>query len=139
MQIKFKKLRDNAKPFVYSREDDACMDMFTLESKTLKPHETAVFNTGIALEIPSGYEGIIRGRSGWESKGLQIFTGTIESSYRGDIGIIAHNTTTQHIHLEAGAKIAQFTVKPVFQISLIETNTLSETKRGVNGYGSSGF
>ena len=139
MEVKFKKRNPDAIPFQYTREDDACMDVFSLINKTLLPKETAIIPTGISLEIPNNYEGIIRGRSGLSSKGIQVHIGTIESSYRGDIGVIITNNSDKPFEIFKGNRIAQFTIKPVIKIQLIEFTSLSDTERGENGYGSSGY
>ena len=139
IRVKFKKLIDYAIPFKYTREGDACMDMYSVEDTTIKPNSTKIISTGIALEIPIGFEGIVRGRSGLASKGIHVHIGTIESSYRGDIGIIITNTTNKSFSINRGDRIAQFTVKPVNNILMEESEVLSETERGANGFGSSGI
>lgn len=139
IRVKFKKLIDYAIPFKYTREGDACMDMYSVEDTTIEPNSTEVVSTGIALEIPTGFEGIVRGRSGLASKGIHVHIGTIESSYRGNIGIIITNTTNKSFSINRGDRIAQFTVKPVNNILMEESEVLSETERGANGFGSSGI
>ena len=139
IRVKFKKLIDYAIPFKYTREGDACMDMYSVEDTTIEPNSTEIVSTGIALEIPIGFEGIVRGRSGLASKGIHVHIGTIESSYRGDIGIIITNTTNKSFSINRGDRIAQFTVKPVNNILMEESEVLSETERGANGFGSSGI
>ena len=139
IRVKFKKLIDYAIPFKYTREGDACMDMYSVEDTTIEPNSTKIISTGIALEIPTGFEGIVRGRSGLASKGIHVHIGTIESSYRGDIGIIITNTTNKPFSINRGDRIAQFTVKPVNNILMEESEVLSETERGANGFGSSGI
>ena len=139
IRVKFKKLIDYAIPFKYTREGDACMDMYSVEDTTIEPNNTEIISTGIALEIPTGFEGIVRGRSGLASKGIHVHIGTIESSYRGDIGIIITNTTNKSFSINRGDRIAQFTVKPVNNILMEESEVLSETERGANGFGSSGI
>ena len=139
IKVKFKKLIDYAIPFKYTREGDACMDMYSVEDTTIKPNSTKIISTGIALEIPTGFEGIVRGRSGLASKGIHVHIGTIESSYRGDIGIIITNTTNKSFSINKGDRIAQFTIKPISNILMEESEVLSETERGTNGFGSSGI
>ena len=136
--VKFKKLDSSAIPFSYTRKGDACMDMFALENKTLLTGMTAIIPTGIAVEIPEKYEGQVRGRSGLNSKGIKVAIGTIESGYRGDVGIIVTNHSLHPFEITAGMRLAQFTIKPVQEIQLVEEIELSDTERGTNGYGSSG-
>lgn len=138
INVKFKKLNPNAIPFSYSREQDACMDMYALGTTTILAGTTKIIPTGIAVEIPQGYEGLVRGRSGLASKGITAHLGTIDETYRGDVGMIITNHTAQPFTIEAGMRLAQFTVKPVYHIELEEVEELSNTIRGSNGYGSSG-
>ena len=138
IKVKFKKLDTNAIPFSYSREGDACMDMYSLADDIIYPRGTVIIPTGIAVEIPEGYEGIVRGRSGLSSKGIQAHLGTIDSAYRGDVGIIITNTSNTPFEVKAGMRLAQFTIKPVYKIQLIEVETLTNTERATSGFGSSG-
>lgn len=138
IKVKFKKLDTNAIPFSYSREGDACMDMYSLADDIIYPRGTVIIPTGIAVEIPEGYEGIVRGRSGLTSKGIQAHLGTIDSAYRGDVGIIITNTSNTPFEVKAGMRLAQFTIKPVYKIQLIEVETLTNTERATAGFGSSG-
>lgn len=138
IKVKFKKLDTNAIPFSYSREGDACMDMYSLADDIIYPRGTVIIPTGIAVEIPEGYEGIVRGRSGLASKGIQAHLGTIDSAYRGDVGIIITNTSNTPFEVKAGMRLAQFTIKPVYKIQLIEVEALTNTERATSGFGSSG-
>ena len=137
INVKFKRLDSTAIPFAYTREGDACMDMFALKNGVIQPHVTCIVPTGIAVEIPEGYEGIVRGRSGLNSKGIKVAIGTIDETYRGDVGIIITNHTNVPFTIKKGVRLAQFTIKPVHTICLIE-DELSNTERGTNGFGSSG-
>ena len=138
VKINFKKLTDTAIPFKYSREGDACMDMYADMDAVLYPHETVIIKTSIAVEIPEGFEGIVRGRSGLATQGINVHIGTIDATYRGDVGVIVTNNSLQLFGIHKGNRIAQFTVKPVYPVHLIEVEELSETERGEQGYGSSG-
>lgn len=137
--VKFKKLSEDAIPFAYFHEYDACMDMFANIDIVVEPESTVIIPTGISVEIPPGYEGLVRGRSGLASKGVQVHVGTIDENYRGDVGVILTNSSMYNFHVTKGARIAQFTVKPVVRIELVEADTLTDTERGENGYGSSGI
>ena len=139
IKVKFKKLDTNAIPFSYLREGDACMDMYSLADDIIYPRGTVIIPTGIAVEIPEGYEGIVRGRSGLTSKGIQAHLGTIDSAYRGDVGIIITNTSNTPFEVKAGMRLAQFTVKPVHKVCLVEQTELTNTERGISGFGSSGL
>lgn len=138
LNVKFKKLTDTAVPFKYSREGDACMDMYANMDVSVYPRKTVIVKTGIAVEIPEGFEGIVRGRSGLAAQGISVHTGTIDETYRGDVGVIVTNSSMQIFGIHKGDRIAQFTVKPVCRVHLTEVEELSKTERGEQGYGSSG-
>ena len=137
--VKFKKLDSSAIPFSYTRKGDACMDMYCLKDTYLIAGQTYIIPTGIAVEIPSGYEGLVRGRSGLSSKGLIVSLGTIDETYRGDVGIIMTNSSNGNHCFRKGDRLAQFTIKPVSYIKLEETYKLTNTERNDNGFGSSGI
>lgn len=137
--VGFKKLSDTAIPFKHSRDGDACMDMYADEDVIVPIGFSAVIPTNIAVEIPSGYEGIVRGRSGLAAQGIMVHTGTIDETYRGSVGVIVSNHSSDTFKISKGNRIAQFTVKPVLKVILKEVEELSSTERGTSGYGSSGI
>ncbi|SHJ00646.1 dUTP pyrophosphatase [Shimia gijangensis] len=107
----------------------------------LQPGERALIPTGLSLEIPEGFEVQVRPRSGLAlKKGITIpnSPGTIDSDYRGPLGVIALNTGQQPFHIEHGARIAQLVVAPVVQAGFEMTSSLSDTARGAGGFGSTG-
>ena len=139
ISVKFKKLDSTAIPFSYSDTWDACMDMYSLKDIYMLAGQTYIIPTGIAVEIPSGYEGVVRGRSGLSSKGLIVSLGTMDETYRGDVGIIMTNSSNGNHYFRKGDRLAQFTIKPVSYIRLQETYELTDTERNDNGFGSSGI
>lgn len=139
INLHFKRLNPDARRFEYSRKLDACMDMFANTDTVLEVGETKIIPTGIAVELPADFEGIVKGRSGLASKGIWVHIGTIDETYRGDIGVIMTNLSKEPFVINKHMRIAQFTVKPVYDIYLTEVDTLSKTERGENGYGSSGI
>ena len=111
-------------------------------SFTLKPMERALAPTGLALEIPPGYEMQIRPRSGLALKhGVTMANapGTIDSDYRGEIGIILINLGNSDFELTHGARIAQMVLAPVARCAWVEVDILGETSRGQQGFGSTGL
>lgn len=138
-QVMFKKLRSDAIPFKYSREEDACMDIYSNTYKVLNPFETAIILTGIAIEIPKDYYGIVKGRSGLSSEGILVHLGTIDHEYRGEIKVTLTNLSDEYFIIKKNMRIAQFTINPCIRINMIETQELNDTVRGTNGYGSSGL
>lgn len=108
---------------------------------TLMPSARVLIPTGLRLEIPQGFEVQIRPRSGLALKhGITLpnTPGTIDSDYRGPLGVIVLNTGTEQFHIAHGSRIAQMVVAPVIQACFTLVNELDETKRGSGGFGSTG-
>ncbi len=107
----------------------------------LSAGERALIPTGLKVEIPAGYEAQIRPRSGLALKqgiSLPNTPGTIDSDYRGPLGVILINLSGMSVAIAHGDRIAQIVVAPVVQASFVSADTLSETERGVGGFGSTG-
>jgi|WetSurMetagenome_2_1015567.scaffolds.fasta_scaffold55053_4 dUTP pyrophosphatase len=94
--------------------------------------------TGISIELPEGYEAQIRPRSGLSAKGIEVIIGTIDSDFRGEISAIFHNTTNLPYHIKNGERIAQLVINKIELPDFTIVSELSETERGVNGFGSTG-
>lgn len=147
MNINFKKLTPTAITPVRAHANDAGYDLFANEDVVLKYGETKVVPTGIALELPDGYFADVRPRSGLTSKtALRVHLGTVDSDYRGDIGIICENASHRklasmnHVNTDIvilrGDKIGQLVIQKLPEITLTETTSLSDSTRGSNGFGS---
>ncbi len=107
----------------------------------LNPFERALVKTGLFLEIPSGYECQVRPRSGLAlKKGVTVLNspGTIDADYRGEVGVILINLSSEPVVIESGERIAQLIFSKVEQAEWVEVETLSETERGEGGFGSTG-
>jgi dUTP pyrophosphatase len=106
----------------------------------LNPGVIFPFDCGFAMEIPDGYEGVVRGRSGLAFKnGVTAFhVGTIDAGYRGEIRVMLRNDGAAPIEIKHGDRIAQIVIAPVLLASTVEVDDLSSSERGENGYGSSG-
>tara|TARA_B100001094_G_scaffold226189_1_gene220559 strand:- start:110 stop:544 length:435 start_codon:yes stop_codon:yes gene_type:complete len=108
---------------------------------TLKPLERTIVKTGLFLELPVGYEVQVRPRSGLAfKKGITVLNspGTIDADYRGEVGVILVNLSSEEFVIEDGERIAQMVIAKHEQASWIEVETLEETERGVGGFGSTG-
>ncbi len=142
--VKIKKLNENAIIPTYGSEFSAGADLYALtEGKQIiiKPSETILVKTGIAIEIPEGYAGLIYARSGLASKrGLAPANkvGVIDSDYRGEIMVALHNHSSEIQSIEEGERIAQLVVTPFLKVNFELTNELSDTERGSGGFGSTG-
>ncbi len=144
MQIKLKKLREDAKMPQKGSEYAAGSDLFAcLDSEYLSiaPHRTMTVHTGLAAEIPDGFFGAVFARSGIASmRGLRPANcvGVIDSDYRGEILIALHNDTDTHQYVENGERVAQLVILPCGNAEFSEVRELSGTERGGGGFGSSG-
>ena len=141
--LKIKKLMPEAKLPVYGSANAAGADLFALTEAPVRiaAHDTAVIHTGIALEIPEGYVGLIFARSGLATrKGLAPANkvGVIDSDYRGEIRVALHNHTKYEQSIDPFERVAQLVVMPYAVAEFIETDVLSDTERGEGGFGSTG-
>lgn len=121
-----------------AHSDDAGYDLYSREDGVIFPDSRALFDTGVHMAIPSGYEGHIRSRSSVMLKKGCITDGTIDSGYTGSIGVILFNLSGKLVEIKKGEKIAQIVIEPVFKPELELVDTLEETDRGSNGFGSTG-
>lgn len=141
MKIKIKKLNAKAVIPSYATIGSSGMDLHAcIQQKVLlEPLERILIPTGLSIEIPLGYEIQVRPRSGISLKeGKVCILGTIDSDYRGEIGIILANIGNEIIVLSPNERIAQIVLKKVEKIEFEEVSELSETERGTGGYGSTG-
>lgn len=140
INICIKKLDSNAQLPKYEHSDDAGMDVYANETKTLQPGERGLISTGIALAIPLGYVGLIWDKSGIATKyGISTLAGVIDAGYRGEIKIALLNTSQDSYTIETGKKIAQCLIQPIHQAQLIEVPELPASQRGDGGFGSTGL
>lgn len=128
----------------YATADSAGMDLLSAEtgSVTLEPGARAMIATGIAIQLPSGFEAQVRPRSGLAAKhGVTVLNspGTIDADYRGEIKVILVNLGDRPVILARGDRIAQMIVAPVIQAHWREVESLEETTRGQGGFGSTGI
>ena len=143
MQIKFLNRSKHALP-EYKTSGSSGMDVrANLDHSciVLEPHKTALIPTGLYLEIPQGYEVQIRARSGLALKhGISLANGigTIDSDYRGEVGVILINMSDTPFEICDGDRIAQMVVARVEKMELVEVDSISQTERGAGGYGHTG-
>ena len=143
-QITVRVVRNTANPLpAYQTVDSAGLDLRAHldEPIVLAPGQRALIPTGLQLEIPAGFEGQVRPRSGLALKrGLTVLNapGTIDADYRGDVGVILVNHSDEDQRLEPGDRIAQIVFAEVARAELIEVNALDDTDRNSGGFGSTG-
>ena len=168
MKLRIKRLDKGLPMTAYAKPGDAGFDLRATEDVVIYPGETAMVGTGIAIEIPEGYNGEVRARSGMASKRMLApinEPGTVDSGYRGEVMVPLHNFApvirtdeydwrTGSIpsagrdlqalnvdaiqHVKRGERIAQIVIAPVAHCEFEEVEELSETDRGAGGFGSSG-
>lgn len=144
--VKFKKMAPEAIIPKYAKPGDAGMDLHCMipregYSITIIPGERRDFQTGLQAEIPPGYEGQIRPRSGWSLKdGISVINspGTIDQSFRGEIRVLLINHGSHEVTVYNGDRIAQLVISPVASAEIVEAEELSTTERGTDGLGSTG-
>lgn len=133
-----KKLADNATLPAKGNPTDAGIDIFTNESKTLKPGERHMFSTGIAVAIPEGYVALLWDRSGLGSRGIHRLAGVIDAGYRGEWKVVLVNLSDEPVEIMAGDKIVQCVLQEFTPAEITEVEELPESLRGEQGFGSSG-
>lgn len=140
MNIKIKLLSNLAKLPTQANQNDAGWDLHTTQHVIIKPGHRQIVSTGIAMEIPIGYVGLIWPRSGMSvKKGCDILAGVIDAPYRGEIKVCLQNCDPyEDMVINPGDKIAQILFQEIPKFTLQLTDELSETTRGENGFGSSG-
>jgi dUTP pyrophosphatase len=141
--LKIRKVSPDAALPAYETGGAAGMDLraFTGEDVSIPPLGRAKIPTGLFVEIPPGYEGQVRPRSGLALRsGVTVLNspGTIDSDYRGEIEVILINLGAESFKVKNGDRIAQMVISPVFRLGITEAGTLSETPRGAGGFGSTG-
>lgn len=144
LRTKIKRVRDVDLPR-YAKPGDSGFDLVAAEDTIIWPGETKVVPTGLAFEIPPGYELQVRPRSGMtRNTKLRVILGTVDSGYRGEVGVLVDNTeipkaANMQAHvIEKGTHIAQGVIAPVVTANFVEVDELSDSERGVGGFGSTG-
>lgn len=119
---------------------DAGYDLYSTEYRVIGPQERRLVSTGIHMEIPEGYAGLIWPRSGLSAKkGIDVLAGVIDHGYTGEIKVCLLNTGDEDFGVSAGDKIAQILIQPIYCVELVQVSSLDESSRGEKGFGSSGI
>ncbi|MBJ6726753.1 dUTP diphosphatase [Geomesophilobacter sediminis] len=143
LEIKIRRLRSASSIPRYMTDQAAGVDLHAAldEPYLLEPGARALVPTGIAIEIPAGYEAQVRPRSGLALRhGIALVNspGTIDADYRGEIGVIVINHGNEPFRIENGERVAQMVFAKVERCSFVEVEELNETGRGAGGFGSTG-
>ena len=143
MKLNVKKLRPDAVMPTYGSDSAAGADLYALcdTDTEIAPDETVFIHTGIAMEIPEGYVGLVYARSGMACKNDLApanKVGVVDSDYRGEIMVALHNHGNKMRTVENGDRIAQIVIAPYLRCEFFECDDLNETVRGEGGFGSTG-
>lgn len=141
MVLRFRRIHPDAVLPAYAHPSDAGMDVRSVDDLVIAPGRRALVHTGLVMALPLMYEAQVRPRSGLALKnGITVLNtpGTIDSGYRGEVGVILANFGEEDFVVRKGDKIAQIVIAPVTQPVIEETETVDETDRGAGGFGSTG-
>lgn len=145
VEVKITRLRDDAvmPGYAHGAQEDAGVDLTFCgdQGVLLAPGERRLFPTGLAIELPPGYEGQVRPRSGLAlKKGITVLNapGTIDPGYRGEVGVILINLSNNAQSIEPGERIAQLIVAPYAEVKFVEAAALADSERSTGGFGSTG-
>lgn len=139
--LKIKKLNKEAILPSFAHKGDAGMDLYSVEEVVIPSGESRLIKTGISLELPKMTEAQVRPRSGLALKNsITVLNtpGTIDEGYRGEVGVILINHGKEDFTVTKHMKIAQMVLKPIYEVNIVEAKELSDSERGIGGFGSTG-
>lgn len=139
VDVKVKRLSDAATLPRYQTDGAACMDLHAAHDLSIPPGKALAVDTGLAFEIPQGWEMQIRSRSGHAFKaGVTSFPGTVDSDFRGSVRVLIINGGPDEFVIKTGDRIAQAAIGRAYRARLIEVDELGATARGEGGFGHTG-
>jgi dUTP pyrophosphatase len=141
INVRVKKIHEMAKVPKYAHigdYGDLAADLCSVEDVTLETGDVKTIPTGIAMEFPPEYGGIIADRSGLAVRGLTTFAGVVDPGYRGEIRVVASYFGKEPLLIKAGDRIAQIRIVRRIEASFVEAEEITETERSGRGFGSSG-
>lgn len=137
MELKVKLDKDAIMPNKAHKED-AGFDLFSRDTVAINPKSSQVFDTGVHIQIPYGYVGFLKSKSGLNVKYNITSDGVIDAGYTGSICVKLYNHGDSYYMVHKGDKITQLVILPIPEVSLTEAETLDASDRGDNGFGSTG-
>ena len=140
-QLRVKRLAETAVLPSYAHPNDAGLDLHAAVDTVIEPGQASSISTAIAVELPPGTEAQVRPRSGLALKhAVTVLNapGTIDEGYRGEVGVVLINHGHEAFRVERGMRIAQLVVQPRLAIDIVEVDVLTNTERGIGGFGSTG-
>lgn len=138
MQLKVKKLREDAKLPTRGHEGDAGVDFYCIDEVHLSPRKRTEVLTGVAIQIPEGYVGLVWDKSSISFRmGLKTMGGVVDAGYRGEVKLCFYNTNDEEVIFEKGQKVAQMIIQKFENCDILE-GELDDSVRGGKGFGSTG-
>jgi len=138
-RIKYKFLAPNAHAPTQSHDSDAGWDLYSTHPVIISSHQRKKINTGVSLEIPSSFVGLIWPRSGLSvNQGIDVLAGVVDSGYRCEIMVCLLNTSLVPVRIEPGDRVAQILFQEVPKFKMVSSENLTESERKECGFGSSG-
>jgi len=137
--LKVKLLHEDAKLPVRAHDSDAGLDLFSIEDAVVEARGRLLVKTGISIELPFGYYGQVASKSGLSLKyGIEVGAGVIDEGYTGEVMVMLYNHSDEDFDIKKGSKIAQLLVKPVSYCKVQQVNWVSDSDRGICGFGGTG-
>lgn len=137
MAIKVKLVEGGVMP-EYKTKGAACADCYARLDVNIPSGKRALVPLGFCIELPEGYEAEIRPRSGNSKHGVDVCQGTVDEDYRGEVMACVVNNLGEGLAVEKGSRVCQMKIQKAEQFKFVQVEELSETERGVNGWGSTG-
>lgn len=140
IKIKIVKIDSDVPLPQYANSGDAGLDLYSIEDVVLKPGERRAIATGIKMEIPDGYVGLVWDKSGVAlNSGVKTMGGVVDSGYRGEVRAIIINLSDKDFMIKKYSKVAQMIIQKFEQVGIETVNEISESERGDGGFGSTGL
>lgn len=142
MLLKIKKVSPDAKLPAFAHSDDAGMDLYSNENLEIQPLKKVNVKTGIIMEIPDGYAGLIWDKGGTANKSIHTLAGVIDAGYRGEVIVLLFNLSNQLYKIKKGQKIAQMLIQKIARPEIKEVsndNEIQNSSRGDGKFGSTGL
>lgn len=143
MNVKIKLFEGGRMP-MFQRDGDACADCYAriaddINYISIPSSSRCLVNLGFALELPKGYEAVVRPRSGLSLQKIDVCIGTVDSNYRGEVKACIVNNSNGTFNVKSGDRICQLAIRKTETIVFEQVDKLSDSERGDNGFGSSGI
>lgn len=132
------KLVENGKMPEFKTAGAVCADCYSNQDFTINPNKSALIKLGFAIELPEGYEGVIRPRSGLSKKDIEVRVGSIDWDYRGEVCANVYNHSDKDFVIHNGDRICQIAIREVPKVHFVIKEELSDTVRGEGGFGHTG-